>query len=105
MDAKVIPRGGKPDMADDAPDMQPMASAPRDGALIRLWLRQDGSDFIGYYSDKWFGWVAAHEDVPLLRGDIRFLGWAPVDQAELLNAPMRKERRRKGPPKVVRVVR
>jgi hypothetical protein len=44
-------------MADDAPDMLPMASAPRDGTLIRLWLREDGSDFVGYYSDKWLGWL------------------------------------------------
>jgi hypothetical protein len=65
-------------MADDAPDM--LASAPRDGTLIRLWLREDGSDFVGYYSDKWLGWVSYHESVPLIRGDIRFLRWEPVDQ-------------------------
>jgi hypothetical protein len=88
-------------MRDDAPDMQPMASAPRDGTLIRLWLREDSSDFIGYYSDKWFGWVSNHEPIPLIRGD----NWEPVDQAEQLNVPMRKERRRRGPPKVIRVVR
>jgi hypothetical protein len=28
---------------------QPMATAPRDGQLVRLWLR-DGTDFIGYYT-------------------------------------------------------
>jgi hypothetical protein len=44
-----------------------------------------------------------HEPVPLIRGDLRFLGWAPVDQAEQLNAPMRKERRRRRAPKTVRV--
>jgi hypothetical protein len=37
-----------------------MSSAPRDGQLVRLWLR-DGPDFIGYYNAKWWGWVDFHD--------------------------------------------
>ena len=33
-------------------DLQPMATAPRDGKRVRLWLR-DGGDFVGYYTDRW----------------------------------------------------
>ena len=53
-----------------------MASAPRDGTLIRLWLREDSSDFIGYYSDKWFGWVSNHEPIRFCQHSrqSRFLG-------------------------------
>jgi hypothetical protein len=94
--------------AERVPDQHPAdgnRSAPRNGTLTRLWLREDSTDFVGYYSDKWFGWVSYHEPVPLIRGDFRFLGWGPVEQAEQLNAPMRKERRRKGPPKLIRIVR
>jgi hypothetical protein len=58
-------------------------SAPRDSELVRLWLR-DGTDLLGYYSTKWRGWVDYHNPPPPIRGDIRFLGWQPVDQAEPL---------------------
>jgi hypothetical protein len=37
-----------------------ISTAPREGTLIRLWLR-DGSDFVGQYSDRYWGWVALHE--------------------------------------------
>jgi hypothetical protein len=59
----------------------PMPTAPRDGTLVRLWLR-DGGDFVGLYSDKWWGWVAFFEiECPLIRGDIAFAGWQPVADA------------------------
>jgi hypothetical protein len=92
-------------MADDASDMQPMASAPRDGTLIRLWMREGGDGFIGYYSDKWYGWVDQNDPCPLIRGGFRFLGWRPIEMGEDLNAPEPKARRRKGPPTPVRIIR
>jgi hypothetical protein len=59
-----------------------MRSAPRGGTLIRLLLR-DGGDFVGLYSDKWWGWIEFGDVWPLIRSDIRFAGWAPIDAAEL----------------------
>jgi hypothetical protein len=84
-------------MQEAAERYQPMSSVPRDGQLVRLWLR-DGTDFIGYYSAKWWGWVDYRDPVPLIRGDIRFLGWEPVDQAEPL---IRREQGHRGAPVVV----
>ena len=60
-----------------------MSTAPRDGTLVRLRLCE-GPAFIGYYTDRWWGWVDYHDPLPLIRGDIAFLGWEPVHQAELL---------------------
>jgi hypothetical protein len=34
-----------------------IANAPRDGTPVRLHLR-DGSDFVGRYTDRWWGWIA-----------------------------------------------
>jgi hypothetical protein len=59
-----------------------MSEAPHDGTPVRLHLR-DGTDFIGHYSDKWWGWVALLDPWPLIRGDIRFAGWEPVADKEL----------------------
>jgi hypothetical protein len=59
-----------------------MSEAPRDGTLIRLWLR-DGSNFVGYYSTKWWGWVDYTDPRPLIRGDIAFHEWEPVTRAEV----------------------
>ncbi len=56
-----------------------MTTAPRDGRRVRLWLR-DGGDFVGYYTGRWRGWIDYSDPHPLIRGDIRFLGWEPVDQ-------------------------
>jgi hypothetical protein len=84
-------------MANHVPDMQPMATAPRDGTVIRLWLVEDRSDLTGYYGDKWYGWVDRADPCALIRGDNCFLGWAPVDRLVWLNAP--PVRRRRGPPK------
>jgi hypothetical protein len=33
----------------------------------------DGTDFIGYYGDWWWGWVDYHNPLPRIRGDIRFV--------------------------------
>jgi len=74
-----------------------MQTAPRDGTLVRLWL-SDGTDLIGYYTDRWWGWVDYHDPLPLIRGDSRFLGWEPIDQVEPL---IRRERRQPGAPVVV----
>jgi hypothetical protein len=59
-----------------------MSDAPRDGTLVRLHLR-DGTDFVGYYTDRWWGWVALPDPWPLIRGDIRFAGWEPVADEEV----------------------
>jgi hypothetical protein len=67
-----------------------MSMAPRDGTPVRLHLR-DGGDFIGYYTDRWWGWIALFDPWPLIRGDIRFAGWEPVGDEELrqLRRPLR----------------
>ena len=85
-------------------ELREMARAPRDGTLIRLWPYK-GRDFTGYYSTKFWGWVSYQQDVPLVRGDLAFAGWEPVDSAVALNSPMEKARRRRGPPMGVRVER
>jgi hypothetical protein len=59
-----------------------MSNAPKDGTPVRLHLH-DGSDFVGYYTDRWWGWVALLDPWPLIRGDIRFSGWEPVADDEL----------------------
>jgi hypothetical protein len=82
-----------------------MSTAPRDGTLVRLWLGADGSDFVGCYSDKWWGWIDHGDPWPLIRGDIRFLGWQPIDQAAHRNTLFRREPRRKRPPITVVVPR
>jgi hypothetical protein len=38
---------------------------------------------VGQYSNKWWGWVALLDPCPLIRGDIRFSGWAQIEAAEL----------------------
>ncbi len=73
---------------------RPMSAAPHDGTLVRLWLR-DGIDFVGYYTDRWWGWVDLHDPLPLIRGDIQFLGWEPVDQVDPL---IQRESPRRGAP-------
>ena len=76
----------EPQRATAPHDLQPMATAPRDGRRVRLWLR-DGGDFVGYYTDRWWGWVDAADFHPLIRGDIRFLGWTTVDEDDALVRP------------------
>jgi hypothetical protein len=29
--------------------------------------------FIGYYSDRWWGWVDYYDPLPRIRGDMRFV--------------------------------
>jgi hypothetical protein len=59
-----------------------MSEAPRDGTPVRLHLR-DGSDFVGLYSDRWWGWVPLLDPWPLIRGDIRFAGWEAIADEEV----------------------
>jgi hypothetical protein len=59
-----------------------MSDAPKDGTPVRLHLR-DGCDFIGLYSDHWWGWIALLDPWPLIRGDICFTGWEPVSDEEV----------------------
>ena len=66
-----------------------MKSAPRDGTLIRLHLKA-GGDFIGYYTDRWWGWIAYRDVCPLILGDITFAGWEPVDQEAARAEPIKK---------------
>ena len=49
-----------------------------DSQLVRLWLRQ-GTDFIGYYTGRWWEWMDYHDPVPRIRGEIRFLEFARRD--------------------------
>ena len=62
---------------------RPMSAAPKDGTPVRLHLRRDGTDFIGLYSDRWWGWVRLLDPWPLIRGNIRFAGWEPVADEEV----------------------
>jgi hypothetical protein len=62
-----------------------MTTAPKDGTLIRLRLREDGRQFVGYYTDRWWGWIEHGDPWPLIRGDVRFVGWEPIDHAEYRN--------------------
>jgi hypothetical protein len=61
---------------------QDMTTAPHDGTPVRLHQR-DGGDFVGHYSDRWWGWVPLLDPCPVIRGDIRFTGWEPVADEEL----------------------
>jgi hypothetical protein len=45
----------------------PIATAPRDGTLIRLWCHSETEPLIGYWSRAFIGWVSYTEDVPLIR--------------------------------------
>ena len=83
-----------------ADSYQPMSTAPRDGTLVRFWLR-DGKDFTGYYSGKWWGWVDHDDPLPLIRGDNQFLGLEAVDQGE---PPIRREMGQPSAPIVVEPV-
>jgi hypothetical protein len=72
-----------------------MSVAPRDGTPVRLHLR-GGSDFVGLYSDRWWGWIALLDPWPLIRGDIRFAGWEPVADEEVRQ--IRRQLRSRVPP-------
>jgi hypothetical protein len=52
-------------------------------------------DFIGRYTDRWWGWVPLLDPWPLIRGDIRFDGWEPVADEEVRQ--MRQARARPAP--------
>jgi hypothetical protein len=78
--------------------LRPMSSAPRDGIPVRLHLR-DGSDFVGYYTDRGWGWVRLLDPWPLIRGDIKFVGWEPVSDEEVRQ--LRQQSRGRAPPAAV----
>ena len=69
-----------------------MRTAPKDGSLVRLWLR-DGSDIVGYYSIRWWGWVDFTDAHPLIRGDIAFRGWKPATDAEVARLTLSAQRK------------
>jgi hypothetical protein len=50
--------------------MQPIATAPRDGTLIRLWLRSEAVPLIGHWSRLSAGLVSWREIPPLVRHDV-----------------------------------
>jgi hypothetical protein len=69
----------------------PIATAPRDGTLIRFWCRSEAEPVTGYWSRTFIGWVAYHEPIPLIRHDVT--GWEPIaDQAAARAMPLEKVR-------------
>ena len=70
----------------------PIVTVPRDGTLIRFWCRSEAAPIVGYWSKTFIGWVAYHEDIPLIRHDVT--GWEPIaDQAVARAAPLERVRR------------
>jgi hypothetical protein len=58
---------------------------------MRLWCRSEVEPVIGYWSRTFIGWVAYHEDIPLIRHDVT--GWEPIaDQAAARAVPLVKVR-------------
>jgi hypothetical protein len=49
---------------------RPISTAPHDGTLIRFWCRSEVEPVIGCWSRMFIGWVAYHEDIPLIRHDV-----------------------------------
>ena len=71
--------------------ISPISAAPHDGTLIRLHCRPEAKPVIGYWSRTFIGWVAYHEDIPLVRHDVT--GWEPIaDQAAARAIPLAKVR-------------
>jgi hypothetical protein len=80
--------------------MQPIATAPRDGTLIRLWLRSEAEPLTGYWSGSAQGWCPWREIPPLVRHDVTH--WEPVqDQAAARAEPQIRVRRPSRPIVVV----
>jgi hypothetical protein len=80
--------------------MQPIATAPRDGTLIRLWLRSEAEPLTGYWSRSAQGWCPWREIPPLVRHDVTH--WAPAqDQAAAFAEPQVRVRRPSRPIVVV----
>jgi hypothetical protein len=72
-------------------DRLPLNTAPRDGTLIRFWCRSEAEPVIGYWSRTFIGWVAYHENIPLIRHDVT--GWEPIaDQAAARAIPLERVR-------------
>ena len=80
--------------------MQPIATAPRDGTLIRIWLRSEAEPLTGYWSRSAQGWCPWREIPPLVRHDVTH--WEPVqDQAAARAEPQIRVRRPSRPIVVV----
>jgi hypothetical protein len=72
--------------------MQPIATAPRDGKLIRLWLRSETAPLTGYWSRSVQGWCPWREIPPLVLHNLTH--WEPVqDQAAARAEPQIRLRR------------
>src|SRR3984957_9428724 len=66
-------------------------TTPRDSTLIRLWCRSEAEPVVGHWLKTFIGWVAYHEDVPLVRHDVT--GGEPIaDQAAARVVPLKKIR-------------
>ncbi len=70
----------------------PIATAPRDGTLIRFWSRSEAEPIVGYWSTAFIGWVAYHESIPLIRHDVTECELIE-DQAAARTVPLEKLRR------------
>jgi hypothetical protein len=78
----------------------PIATAPRDGTLIRFWCRSKTEPIVGCWSRAFIGWVAYHESIPLIRRDVT--EWELIeDQAAARTVPLEQLRR---PPATVIIV-
>ena len=64
--------------------MQPIATAPRDGTLIRLWLRSEVKPLTGYWSVSAQGWCPWREIPPLVQHDVTH--WEPVQDEVAVRA-------------------
>ena len=72
------------------PSPLPIATAPRDSTLVLVPL--GGRADRRYWSKTFIGWVAYHEDIPLIRHDVT--DWEPIaDQAAARAVPLVKIRR------------
>jgi hypothetical protein len=77
----------------------PPDTAPRDGALLRLWFRSTVEPVIGYWSKAFYGWASYFEPVRIHHG---LTGWEAVDQAAVIaRQPPNVRRRIYKPPSVV----
>jgi hypothetical protein len=83
-------------------DRLSIATAPRDGTLIRFWCRSEAEPVIGDWSRTFIGWVAYHEPIPLIRHDVT--GWEPIARGPwvpMARTPWWWSGRRKRPPCVL----
>lgn len=55
-----------------------MTTAPKDGTLVRLWLREDGRQFVGYYTDRWWAWIEHGIGAPSVTTDSKEAALEPA---------------------------